>query len=694
MSALTAARFGIKYGYAQGENNWGVGVNYDFALTDALLSAYLLSDTVVTPPASPADGDAYFVPTGATGVWGTHTRTIAAYQGGTWNYYPVAKGLRARIVDRGSFYYWSGTTWQVEFAIPTTGVTSVVGKTGDVQLTVSDVSGAAPLADPIFGVNARGVTQSALDNSTKLATTAYADNAAVARTAGVYSVAGRNGVVTLTSADLTDFGTAAAAAAPVQLVAGRSGNVTLTSSDLSDFTAAAAAAAPVRLVAGRSGNVVLAVGDITGALAASAVGASSGVASLDSTGKVPTAQLPASLLGAVNYQGTWNASANSPSLASGTGTKGFYYKVSVAGTTAIDGISQWNVGDSIIFDGTTWDKLDGLSSEVISVAGRAGAVVLTVADVSGAVASASLGAAGGVATLDGTAKLTAAQLPSGLEVTSNRGVANGYATLDGTARLTVAQLPTTAEITSNKGVANGYAGLDGTGKVPAGQLPSTSYPVTSVAGRGGAVVLTVADVSGAAPLLQPVFTGWIQVPTWTTAARPNAPAAGTVGFASDTGRFEFYNGSAWNQHVRLTDVGAAGGVASLDGSGFVPWTQLRPEVQNLPLAFVIPGKPAAGQVYNLVMATAVTLPANLAGTVVYDGTLATGNSAFTVNKISGGATSTVATVTVTSASHTSATLSTQAAISFAAGDVLQLVAPATQDGTLADIGITLLAAKV
>ncbi len=83
------------------------------------------------------------------------------------------------------------------------------------------------------------------------------------------------------------------------------------------------------------------------------------------------------LSGSVIYQGLWNANTNSPTLVSGVGTKGYYYKVSVAGTTNIDGISQWNVGDSIIFDGTTWDKIDGIATEVLSVNGLVGAVPLT-----------------------------------------------------------------------------------------------------------------------------------------------------------------------------------------------------------------------------------------------------------------------------------------------------------------------------
>lgn len=57
-------------------------------------------------------------------------------------------------------------------------------------------------------------------------------------------------------------------------------------------------------------------------------------------------------LGALNYKGTWNASTNSPALASGVGTKGDYYVVSVAGSTTLDGESLWGVGDWAVFNGT------------------------------------------------------------------------------------------------------------------------------------------------------------------------------------------------------------------------------------------------------------------------------------------------------------------------------------------------------
>lgn len=119
--------------------------------------------------------------------------------------------------------------------------------------------------------------------------------------------------------------------------------------------------------------------------AASATAAANSAANAASAATTAANAAVAPLVGAIVFQGTWNASTNSPALASGTGTKGWLYKVSVAGSTAIDGISQWNVGDSIVFDGTTWDKIDGIATEVLSVAGRAGNVTLSVSDVANAV---------------------------------------------------------------------------------------------------------------------------------------------------------------------------------------------------------------------------------------------------------------------------------------------------------------------
>jgi hypothetical protein len=67
----------------------------------------------------------------------------------------------------------------------------------------------------------------------------------------------------------------------------------------------------------------------------------------------------ANALGALNYKGTWNASTNTPTLASGVGTQGDYYVVSVAGATDLDGITNWGVGDWAAFNGSVWQRVEG-----------------------------------------------------------------------------------------------------------------------------------------------------------------------------------------------------------------------------------------------------------------------------------------------------------------------------------------------
>ena len=88
------------------------------------------------------------------------------------------------------------------------------------------------------------------------------------------------------------------------------------------------------------------------------------------------------MAGFVNYEGTWNASTNTPTLTSSVGTKGDYYVVSTTGSTNLNGITTWTQGDWAIFNGSAWEKVDN-TDLVTSVAGRTGAITLTTADVSG-----------------------------------------------------------------------------------------------------------------------------------------------------------------------------------------------------------------------------------------------------------------------------------------------------------------------
>lgn len=106
-----------------------------------------------------------------------------------------------------------------------------------------------------------------------------------------------------------------------------------------------------------------------------------GYASLGGDGKVPIAELPDTVIGAVDYKGTWNANTNTPNLGALTPDKGDYYVVSVAGATSLGGITDWKIGDWAIYNGTAWEKVDN-TDLVASVFGRTGAVVALVGDYS------------------------------------------------------------------------------------------------------------------------------------------------------------------------------------------------------------------------------------------------------------------------------------------------------------------------
>jgi len=107
-------------------------------------------------------------------------------------------------------------------------------------------------------------------------------------------------------------------------------------------------------------------------------GQADGYAPLDGSGKIATSYLPSSIVGQVEYQGTWDASTNTPTLPAANTVKGHYYVVSTAGTYLT---VSYEIGDWIISNGTDWEKVDNTDS-VSSVFGRTGAITAVEADYS------------------------------------------------------------------------------------------------------------------------------------------------------------------------------------------------------------------------------------------------------------------------------------------------------------------------
>lgn len=106
-------------------------------------------------------------------------------------------------------------------------------------------------------------------------------------------------------------------------------------------------------------------------------GIANGLATLDGSGRVPSAQMSVS---AMEWKGNWVASTNTPTLTNGVGTNGDQYKATDTGTVDFGaGNISFNAGDNVIYNGTIWEKNDN-TDQVGSVFGRIGTVVAALND--------------------------------------------------------------------------------------------------------------------------------------------------------------------------------------------------------------------------------------------------------------------------------------------------------------------------
>ncbi|MBK8504901.1 MAG: BspA family leucine-rich repeat surface protein [Saprospiraceae bacterium] len=278
----------------------------------------------------------------------------------------------------------------------------------------------------------------------------------------VTSVAGKQGVVTLVSADITDLSTSnVVEGANYYYTDGRFDTRlnTKSTSDVAEgsnlyytnarFDSRLSSKSTSDVAEGN--NLYFTDGRADSRIALQK-GAASGLATLDGAGKIPSSQLS---LSSVSYQGNWDAGTNSPTMTDGVGSQGNYYVVSNAGSSSVDGITDWQIGDWIVFNGSAWQKVDN-SDQVTSVAGKQGVVTLVSADISD-LSTSNVSEGSNLYYTDG-------RFDTRLGTKSTSDVAEGT-------NLYYTNVRADGRITNQKGMADGLATLDGSGKIPASQLP-------------------------------------------------------------------------------------------------------------------------------------------------------------------------------------------------------------------------------
>jgi hypothetical protein len=206
-----------------------------------------------------------------------------------------------------------------------------------------------------------------------------------------------------------------------------------------------------------------------------------------------TVAAQAGATGTLTYAGTWNASTNTPTLTSGAGILNNYYVVNVAGSTNLDGITDWQVGDWAIFNGTIWQKIDQTSA-VTSVNGQTGAVTLTASSV-GATPNTTYVIAGGLLSgggqLNGNVTVSLTDVPvanvtgavsNAVNVLAGTGMSGGGA-LTGNVTINLANTAVTAGTYGNASAVSQFT-VDAQGRLTNASNVSISIASGNVTGLG------------------------------------------------------------------------------------------------------------------------------------------------------------------------------------------------------------------
>ena len=111
MAGSQDGNVGLWSGYSAGDNGWGDQMVANLDVLDALVQAVAINSTTTTPPASPSNGDAYIIPSGATGVWSAEVGNIASWQRSAWAYYTPKTGWIVYDKSVNAQRVYNGTTW-------------------------------------------------------------------------------------------------------------------------------------------------------------------------------------------------------------------------------------------------------------------------------------------------------------------------------------------------------------------------------------------------------------------------------------------------------------------------------------------------------------------------------------------------------------------------------------------------------
>ena len=316
-----------------------------------------------TAPASPVEGQIYYDST-------VGDKKLYFYNGTAWLGLPDTSGsndfLTGLSFATGTGILTAAVSNQSDVTVDLDGryaLTSAIPTVGDGTLTVQGTGALGGTGTFTANQSAAGTISITHDTFGTAGTYAYPSQVITNDTGHVTSITAGSAPATPSDATITLTGGAGLANAGGAFTLNQAADETIT------FTIGSGDGITVN-----ANDVAVDVDDVTiqivggevAAKTAAVANAGTALATGDQIYDFVTGEI-ANIPSGLSFEGSWNASTDTPSLAGTTPANGVFYIVSVAGSTSLSGITDWQVGDWAVYvsngAGTdAWQKIDNTST--------------------------------------------------------------------------------------------------------------------------------------------------------------------------------------------------------------------------------------------------------------------------------------------------------------------------------------------
>lgn len=147
MPTTNQPNIGLHAGWTANEANWGDKMNANLRAIDTLMQSRVLSSALDTPPGGAAEGDAYVIPSSASGAWSGQASKIARWSvagmvAPGWEYYTPKVGWIVWDISAALPMRYTATGWE-------SGLTTIAGVAGLSSALIAKAPSEVPVVNSV-----------------------------------------------------------------------------------------------------------------------------------------------------------------------------------------------------------------------------------------------------------------------------------------------------------------------------------------------------------------------------------------------------------------------------------------------------------------------------------------------------------------------------------------------------------------